>query len=218
MWRTFWSCLIRCVNMKWMRQVLLKIQSGQILSTDGQTDGRTDGQMDRWTGWNQYTPVLTLLKWEYNYTYTDHTLLTYVWTHIFLNRNSSNIINGDIKESYTGMILCICLWRRRHNVTSDHSCQIQKPNLPSSGPMTLTRQSQCSRLRRPISKIRTILLIDAKIWMVSLIIMLAVHPISPQDAIFKMSSVSPESLWLQIFQRSWCKLVKMYSNIWHNST
>ena len=25
---TFWSCLIRCANMKWIRRVLLKIQSG----------------------------------------------------------------------------------------------------------------------------------------------------------------------------------------------
>ena len=28
MWHTFWSCLIRCVNIKWIRRVLWKIQSG----------------------------------------------------------------------------------------------------------------------------------------------------------------------------------------------
>ena len=27
-WLTFWSCLIRCANMKWIRWVLLKIQDG----------------------------------------------------------------------------------------------------------------------------------------------------------------------------------------------
>ena len=37
--------------------------------------------------------------------------------------------------------------------------------------------SQHSRLRRPISKIRMILLMEAKIWMTSLIIMFAQHPI-----------------------------------------
>ena len=28
-WNTFWTCLIRCVNMKWIRLVLWKTQSGQ---------------------------------------------------------------------------------------------------------------------------------------------------------------------------------------------
>ena len=38
---TFWSCLIRCANTKWIRWVLLKIQSGHDYvhrRTDGQTD------------------------------------------------------------------------------------------------------------------------------------------------------------------------------------
>ena len=50
---------------------------------------------------------------------------------------------------------------------------------------------QRSRLSRPISKIRMILLMDAKIWMTSLIIMFAVRAICIQDSIFKMSSESP---------------------------
>ena len=37
-WHTFWSCLIRCGNMQWIRRVLSKIQSGHDLSADGQTD------------------------------------------------------------------------------------------------------------------------------------------------------------------------------------
>ena len=41
---TLSSCLIRCANMPWIRQVLLKIQ------------------MDRRTRWNQYTPLTTSLK------------------------------------------------------------------------------------------------------------------------------------------------------------
>ena len=51
---TFWSCLIRCANMKWIRWVLLKIQSGHDSvhrrtdrQTDGRTDRRTDGQTDK---------------------------------------------------------------------------------------------------------------------------------------------------------------------------
>ena len=46
---TFWSCLIRCANMKWIRWVFLKIQSGHDSvhrRTDGRTDRRTDGQGD----------------------------------------------------------------------------------------------------------------------------------------------------------------------------
>ena len=54
---TFWSCLIRCANMKWIRWVFLKIQSGHD-SVHRRTDGRTDGQGDtsippyqlRWSG------------------------------------------------------------------------------------------------------------------------------------------------------------------------
>ena len=47
---TFWSCLIRCANMKWIRWVFLKIQSGHDSvhrQTDGRTDRRTDGQTDK---------------------------------------------------------------------------------------------------------------------------------------------------------------------------
>ena len=47
---TFWSCLIWCVNMKWIRRVLLKIQSKPD-SVHRQTDRQTDGH----TRWNQYT-------------------------------------------------------------------------------------------------------------------------------------------------------------------
>ena len=38
---TFWSCLIRCANMKWIRRVLLKIQRGQD-SVHRRTDRQTD--------------------------------------------------------------------------------------------------------------------------------------------------------------------------------
>ena len=58
--------------------------------------------------------------------------------------------------------------------------------------LTTSQHWQRSRLRRPISKIHMILLMDAKTWMTSLIIMFAVRPICVQDSIFKMSSESPE--------------------------
>ena len=48
-WHTFWSCLIRCLNMKWIWQVLWKIQRGHDSvhrRTDRQMDRRTDGQRD----------------------------------------------------------------------------------------------------------------------------------------------------------------------------
>ena len=65
---TFWSCLIRCANMKWIRWVLLKIQSGHDSvhrRTDGQRDRRTDGWTDRRTRWYQYTPYQ--LRWSGGY-------------------------------------------------------------------------------------------------------------------------------------------------------
>ena len=68
---TFWSCLIRCANMKWIRWVFLKIRSGHDSvhrRTDGRTDRRTDGQGDtsippyqlRWSGgYNNPGPLFT---------------------------------------------------------------------------------------------------------------------------------------------------------------
>ena len=50
---TFWSCLIRCANMKWIRWVLLKIQSGHY-SVHRRTDGQGDTSIPpfqlRWIG------------------------------------------------------------------------------------------------------------------------------------------------------------------------
>ena len=40
-WHSFWSCLIRCANMKWSWLVLWKIQSGH-----GYVHRRTDGRTD----------------------------------------------------------------------------------------------------------------------------------------------------------------------------
>ena len=58
---TLWSCLIRCANMKWIRQVLLKMQSGHH-SVHRRTDRRTDRWTDRWTRWNQYTPPFNFVE------------------------------------------------------------------------------------------------------------------------------------------------------------
>ena len=44
-WHTFWSCLIRCVNMKWIRLVLWKLQSRHD-SVDRLMDRRTDERTD----------------------------------------------------------------------------------------------------------------------------------------------------------------------------
>ena len=50
---TFWSCLIRCANMKWIWWVLLKIQSGHDSvhrRTDGQGDTSIPPYQLRWSG------------------------------------------------------------------------------------------------------------------------------------------------------------------------
>ena len=64
-WHTLWSCLIRCANMKWIRWVFLKIQSGHD-SVHRRTDGQGDTSIPpfqlRWSGginmhlvWNRLT-------------------------------------------------------------------------------------------------------------------------------------------------------------------
>ena len=43
----FWSCLIRCINMKWIQPELYALQSRWTdRRTDGRTDGWTDGQSE----------------------------------------------------------------------------------------------------------------------------------------------------------------------------
>ena len=52
-WHTFWSCLIRCVNLKWIRLVFWKLQSGHD-SVHRRTDGRTQQALccDALVGWS----------------------------------------------------------------------------------------------------------------------------------------------------------------------
>ena len=56
----FFSCLIRCANMKWIRWVLLKIQSGHDFvhrRTDGQGDTSIPPFQLRWSGgYNYFQP------------------------------------------------------------------------------------------------------------------------------------------------------------------
>ena len=66
---TFWSCLIRCANMKWIRWVLLKIQSGHD-SVHIRTDGWTDGQTDKVK--QVYSPFqLRIINILHNYAVCD---------------------------------------------------------------------------------------------------------------------------------------------------
>ena len=60
---TFWSCLIRCTNMKWIRRVLFRIQSGHD-SVHRRTDGRADVQTEGRT--DEVNPVYTpfQLRWS----------------------------------------------------------------------------------------------------------------------------------------------------------
>ena len=57
MQHTFWSCLIRCASMKWIRWVLLKIQSGH-------------DSVHRWTDGQGNTSILPFqLRWSGGYNY-----------------------------------------------------------------------------------------------------------------------------------------------------
>ena len=67
-------CLIRCANMKWIRWVLLKIQSRHDSvhrQTDGQTDGRTDGRTD---GQGDTSIPPYQLRWSGGYNNLDQNL------------------------------------------------------------------------------------------------------------------------------------------------
>ena len=91
---TFWSCLIRCANMKWIRWVFLKIQSGH-----DSVHRRTDGLTDRRTRWYQYTPLSTSLKRGYNY---DSAVCYMTWHALF--HTCSNSINPLYDNFFKGNI------------------------------------------------------------------------------------------------------------------
>ena len=93
---TFWSCLIRCANIKLIRQVLLKTQSGHNSvhrRTDGRTEGQTDGQGEtsipqlRWSvGYDKTKSKLQILKncqkfkfWNFARNFTSDTPSEVVW-------------------------------------------------------------------------------------------------------------------------------------------
>ena len=64
---TFWSCLIRCANMKWIRWVLLKIQSGHDSvhrRTDGQGDTSIPPYQLRWSGGYNNVHDETIQHWH----------------------------------------------------------------------------------------------------------------------------------------------------------
>ena len=74
---TFWSCLMRYGNMKWIWQVLLKIQSGHHFFhrwTDGRTDGRTDGQ-----GETSIPPFQLSWSGGYNYCNMSIPMEDHIW-------------------------------------------------------------------------------------------------------------------------------------------
>ena len=60
---TFWSCLIRCANMKWMPWVLLKIQSGHD-SVHRRTDRQTDKAKPVYHSFNFVEAVGKMRNWS----------------------------------------------------------------------------------------------------------------------------------------------------------
>ena len=58
-WHTFWSCLIRCANMKRIQQVFLDREQTRFCP---QRDRQTDRQTDRRTRWNQFTPPFNFIE------------------------------------------------------------------------------------------------------------------------------------------------------------
>ena len=89
---TFWSCLIRCVNMKWIWLVLWKLQSGHDSIhrwTDRLMDGQTDGRLEtstppfqlRWsTGYKNKTSWISARCYIAQITPTISTIFSLVCT------------------------------------------------------------------------------------------------------------------------------------------
>ena len=84
------------------------------------------------------------------------------------------------------------LWRLLHSWLTGHSLRDSSRPYPRSPHFPCGENADGSP-----SKISMILLMDAKTWMTSLIIMFAVRAICVQDSIFKMSSESPAGVFGQ---------------------
>ena len=90
---TFWSCLIRCANMKWIRWVFLKIQS------------RHDS-VHRRTRWYQYTPFQ--LRWSGGIKSCRSSCLELQIINIKLKKNQQKVPGPPPKLSASD-------WRTRGN-------------------------------------------------------------------------------------------------------
>ena len=104
---TFWSCLIRCANMKWIRWVLLKIQSGHD-SVHRRTDGRTDGRTDRRTDGQGDTSIPPYqLRWSGGYKKWGHPLSWLVVGNINCTPvyNDSNQLTSSLTEIETNTLI-----------------------------------------------------------------------------------------------------------------
>ena len=95
---TFWSCLIRCMNMKWIQPILWAPQSGPVMR-DGQTDGRTDKRTD---GVKPIYPPTTLLCGGYNkeiYIVTGKNIVVVFWIYVCICPDFKMKLNQDTGSS-----------------------------------------------------------------------------------------------------------------------
>ena len=110
---TFWSCLIRCVNMKWIQPELYVLQSGHGMWgrwTDGWTDGWTGGWTDgvntplqlHCAGGIIKTIFPAICQWCIDSRYLESCLSMLYWCqdHLFRYRYSyyADQIDGSVQE------------------------------------------------------------------------------------------------------------------------
>ena len=135
---TSWSCLMRFVNMKWIRRVLLKIQSGHD-SVHRWTDGRRDGQGE---------PVYPAFNFVEAEGITRQALDGYVYDTKY--HNCSPKIDGNY---HNGMLLIGPPGKRRWDLDQiqnyTYFCLVHAPMCyeehivrePFRGPWTMTQRS-----------------------------------------------------------------------------
>ena len=113
-WHTFSSYLIRCANMKWIRQILLNIQSGHN-SLHRQADGQGESSipeyplsslLGRGGVYRYYKPLLETIK-----------LYNAIWHHCLL-MNHNELINGSITIYVYSTAWFI--WHYNHSWASMH--------------------------------------------------------------------------------------------------
>ena len=142
---TFWRCLIRCANMKWIRWVLLKIQSGHD-SVHRRTDGQTDKVIPVYPPFN-FVEAEGIISYDHHYVIWHNVPISFQQV-VTLPHLAYKQFIGKLSVVNMGSIIAVSCWARmvvKHSVSHRWGISVLNSFWPSDA---IWRQRSRSTLVR----------------------------------------------------------------------